>query len=97
MEHYQKENPHHLFTQGGHVKANKCNHIIRVSWCVTSLYPGVFVCLLAFPLCGTSEVVKFFWGRVGGYDFEAPSKRNLGVMIFELLTIYEEPSPPKRI
>ena len=70
MEHYQKENPHHLFTQGGHVKANKRNHIIRVSWCVTSLYPGVFVCLLAFPLCGTSEVVKFFWGRVEGYDFE---------------------------
>ena len=41
----------------------------RVSRCVTSLYPGVFVCLPAFPLGGTSEVVKFVWGRVEGYDF----------------------------
>ena len=52
------------------MKANKCNHMIRVSRCVTSLYPGVFVCLPAFRLGGTSEVVKFFLGRVGGYDFE---------------------------
>ena len=78
MEHYQKENPHHLFTQGGHVKANKRNHIIRVSRCVTSLYPGVFVCLLAFPLCGASEVVKFYGG-------------GLRVMILKLLTFQEEP------
>ena len=79
MEHYQKESPHHLFTQGGHVKANTRNHIIRVSWCVTSLYPGVFVCLLAFPLGGTSEVIKFLWGRVEGYDFEAaPLLRGTG-------------------
>ena len=67
-EYYQKENPHHLVTQGDHVKANKCNHMIRVSRCVTSLYPGVFVCLPAFPLGGTSEIVKFFWGRGGGHD-----------------------------
>ena len=52
------------------MKANKCNHKIRVSRCVASGYPGMFVCLPAFPLSGTSEVVKFFGGRVGGYDFE---------------------------
>ena len=70
-EHYQKENPHNLFTQGDHVKANKCNHMIRVSMCVTSLYPGVFVCLPDFLLCGTSEVVKFFCGRyLGGMTFK---------------------------
>ena len=67
-KHYQKENPHHF--QGDHVKANKCNHMIRVSRCVTSLCNGVVVCLPAFPFCCTSEIVKFFWGRVGGYDFE---------------------------
>ena len=52
------------------MQANKCNHMIRVSRCVTSLSDGVFVCLPAFPFGGTSEVVKFFGGRVGGYDFE---------------------------
>ena len=66
-----EKNSHHLFTQGDHVKANKCNHMIRVSICVTSLYPGVFVCLPAFPLCGKSEVVKFFvGGTLGGMTFK---------------------------
>ena len=66
---YHKENSHHLVTQDDHVKATECNHMIRVSSCVTSLYPGVFVCLPAFPLWCTSEIVNFFWGRGGGYDF----------------------------
>ena len=60
-----------MHKQPHHVKANKCNHMIRVSRCVTSLYDGVFVCLPAFPLCGTSEVVKFVWGRyLGGMTFK---------------------------